>query len=75
MAGCSATATDPAIVGSYFRYLVFKDARWKAARLNFDSDIALAEKLMTEENFLRPTRTSMSFSLAAEEGDPLSRAD
>jgi feruloyl esterase len=40
---------DPAIVGSYFRYLVFKDAGWKAASLNFDSDIALAEKLNGRE--------------------------
>ena len=32
-------------VASYFRYLVFKDASWKVARLNFDSDIAFAEKL------------------------------
>jgi feruloyl esterase len=40
---------DPAIVASYFRYLVFKDASWKAARLNFDSDMALAEKLNGRE--------------------------
>jgi feruloyl esterase len=36
---------DPPIVASYFRYLVFKDAEWKAASLNFDSDIALSDKL------------------------------
>jgi feruloyl esterase len=36
-------------VASYFRYLVFKDAGWKAARLNFDSDIALADKLNGRE--------------------------
>jgi feruloyl esterase len=42
-------AAAAGIVASYFRYLVFKDAGWKAARLNFDSDIALAEKLNGRE--------------------------
>jgi Tannase and feruloyl esterase len=37
--------TDAPIVASHFRYLVFKDASWTADKLNFDSDIALADKL------------------------------
>jgi feruloyl esterase len=37
--------TDAPIVASHFRYLVFKDASWTAGKLNFDSDIALADKL------------------------------
>jgi feruloyl esterase len=36
---------DPPITASHFRYLVFKDASWKAGQLNFDSDITLADKL------------------------------
>jgi feruloyl esterase len=36
---------DPPIVASHFRYLVFKDPSWSAGQLNFDSDIAVAEKL------------------------------
>jgi len=36
---------DPPIVASHFRYLVFKDASWSAGKLNFDSDITLADKL------------------------------
>jgi feruloyl esterase len=37
--------TDPPIVASYFRYLVFKDPAWEAGQLNFDSDVGLADKL------------------------------
>jgi len=36
---------DPPIAASHFRYLVFKDASWNAGTLNFDSDVALADKL------------------------------
>ncbi len=36
---------EPPIVASYFKYLVFKDAAWDFRRLNFDSDIALSDKL------------------------------
>jgi feruloyl esterase len=39
------SGADPPIVASHFRYLVFKDASWTAAKLNFDGDIALADKL------------------------------
>jgi feruloyl esterase len=39
------SGADPPIVASHFRYLVFKDASWTAGKLNFDSDIALADEL------------------------------
>lgn len=36
---------EPPIVASHFKYLVFNDAAWDFRKLNFDSDIALADKL------------------------------
>jgi feruloyl esterase len=36
---------EPPIVASHFKYLVFKDATWDFRELNFDSDIALSDKL------------------------------
>jgi feruloyl esterase len=36
---------EPPIVASYFKYLVFHDPAWDFRKLNFDADIAQAEKL------------------------------
>ena len=36
---------EPPIVASYFKYLVFKNPKWDFRELNFDGDIALAEKI------------------------------
>ena len=36
---------EPPIVASYFKYLVFNDAVWDFRKLNFDGDIAQADKL------------------------------
>lgn len=36
---------EPPIVASHFKYLVFKDPNWNFRSLNFDSDVALADKL------------------------------
>jgi feruloyl esterase len=36
---------EPPIVASYFKYLVFKNPKWDFRTLNFDSDIALADKI------------------------------
>ncbi len=36
-----------AIAVSYFRYVVFKDPNWDYRQLNFDSDVALADKTDT----------------------------
>jgi tannase/feruloyl esterase len=36
---------EPPIVASYFKYLVFKNPNWDFRSLNFDSDVALADKL------------------------------
>lgn len=33
------------IAASHFRYIIFKDPKWDASTLNFDSDIAIAEKI------------------------------
>jgi tannase/feruloyl esterase len=33
------------IASSYFKYIIFKDPKWDADTLNFDSDIAIAEKV------------------------------
>jgi feruloyl esterase len=39
------SGSDPPIAASHFRYLVFKDSSWNAGKLNFDSDIALADTM------------------------------
>jgi feruloyl esterase len=36
---------EPPMVASYFKYLVFHDPDWDFRKLNFDADIALADKL------------------------------
>ena len=36
---------EPPIVASHFKYLVFKNPNWDFRTLNFDSDVALADKL------------------------------
>ena len=36
---------EPPIVASHFKYLVFKDPNWDFRSLNFDSHVALADKL------------------------------
>lgn len=36
---------EPLIVASHFKYLVFHDPKWDYRNLNFDSDVALADKL------------------------------
>jgi len=36
---------DPPIVASHFKYLVFHDPNWDYRTLNFDTDVALADKL------------------------------
>jgi feruloyl esterase len=36
---------EPPIVASHFKYLVFNDPAWDFRKLNFDADIALADKL------------------------------
>lgn len=36
---------EPPIVASHFKYLVFNDAAWDFRNLNFDSDVAFADKL------------------------------
>jgi feruloyl esterase len=36
---------EPPIVASHFKYLVFKNPNWDFHSLNFDSDVALADKL------------------------------
>jgi feruloyl esterase len=36
---------EPPIVASHFKYLVFKNPNWDFRSLNFDSDVALADKL------------------------------
>jgi feruloyl esterase len=33
------------IAASHFKYVIFKDPKWDAKTLNFDSDIAIAEKI------------------------------
>ena len=37
--------SQPPIVASHFKYLVFQDPKWDYRTLNFDSDVALADKL------------------------------
>jgi feruloyl esterase len=37
--------SEPPIVASHFKYLVFKDPAWDFRKLNFDGDIAQADKL------------------------------
>ena len=39
-----ASGSEPPIVASFFKYLVFKDPNWDYRTLNFDSDVALADK-------------------------------
>jgi feruloyl esterase len=36
---------EPPIVASYFKYLVFKDSSWDYRTLDFDHDVALADRL------------------------------
>jgi feruloyl esterase len=43
--GFFAGGSEPPIVASHFKYLVFKDPNWNFQTLNFDSDIALADKM------------------------------
>jgi len=40
-----ARGPEPPIVASHFKYLVFKNPDWDFRTLNFDSDVALADKL------------------------------
>ena len=40
-----AAGPEPPIVASHFKYLVFKNPNWDFRTLNFDSDVALADKL------------------------------
>ncbi|OLE87446.1 MAG: hypothetical protein AUG07_00880 [Acidobacteria bacterium 13_1_20CM_2_60_10] len=40
-----ARGPEPPIVASHFKYLVFKNPDWDYRTLNFDSDVALADKL------------------------------
>ncbi len=40
-----AGSPEPPIVASYFKYLVFKNPAWDFRTLNFDGDVALADKL------------------------------
>ena len=40
-----ARGTEAPIVASHFKYLVFQDPNWDYRTLNFDSDVALADKL------------------------------
>lgn len=37
--------SEPPIVASHFKYLVFHDPKWDYRTLNFDTDVALADKL------------------------------
>jgi feruloyl esterase len=43
--GFFAGGPEPPIVTSHFKYLVFKNPNWDFRSLNFDSDVALADKL------------------------------
>src|SRR5262249_10603073 len=36
---------EPGVVASHFKYLVFRNPNWDFRSLNFDSDVALADKL------------------------------
>lgn len=40
-----ADGREPPIVASHFKYLVFKNPNWDFRSLNFESDVALADKL------------------------------
>ena len=40
-----AAGSEPPIVASFFKYLVFKDPNWDYRTLNFDSDVVLADKV------------------------------
>ena len=40
-----ARGAEPPIVASHFKYVVFHDPKWDYRTLNFDSDVALADKL------------------------------
>ena len=39
-----AGSDEPPIVASYFKYLLFKDPNWDFRKLDFDKDVALADK-------------------------------
>lgn len=39
-----AGSDEPPIVASYFKYLLFKDPAWDFRKLDFDKDVALADK-------------------------------
>ena len=41
----SGSFPEPPVAASYFKYLVFHDPAWDFRKLNFDADIALADKL------------------------------
>jgi feruloyl esterase len=43
--GSYSSGPEPPIVASHFKYLVFKNPNWDFRSLNFDSDVALADKL------------------------------
>ena len=49
---------EPPIVASHFKYLVFKNPAWNFRTLNFDRDVALADKL--DENVLNATDPNLS---------------
>jgi feruloyl esterase len=38
-------APEPPIASSHFKYIIFKDPKWDFRSLNFDTDIAIAEKV------------------------------
>ncbi len=40
-----AEGSEPPIVASHFKYLVFREPKWDYRTLNFDGDLALADKL------------------------------
>jgi feruloyl esterase len=42
--GVFAGSAGPPIVASYFKYLLFKDPNWDFRKLDFDRDVALADK-------------------------------
>jgi feruloyl esterase len=42
--GVFAGSSEPPIVASYFKYLLFKDPNWDFRKLDFDKDIELADK-------------------------------
>jgi feruloyl esterase len=43
--GLFADGPEPPIITSHFKYIVFKDPNWDYRTLNFDADVALAQKV------------------------------